>query len=160
MLFDIDAHLTIASEGDKFTLTNNGNDWIRFYNYYPGGLRTGDTDRQNTSNVTTQGPTAGFQLNITSIVTGTNKLTITVDNAHAIQVGDSVTLAGISGSPSALGTKTVTAQPDRTSFEVALTGAAGSYSGGTVTYVPKFNALRIWAAVHPNISARFIVSDR
>jgi hypothetical protein len=149
---------TISAQGDNFVNINpSGTAWVRFYNYYRGDLRSGDSNRENNAS-TAQGP--AILMNITSIVTGTNKLTITVDNPHAIQVGNSVTLAGISGAPSALGTKTVTAQPDRTSFEVALTGAAGTYSGGTVSYVPSFNKYRIWAAVHPDVSARFIVSDR
>ena len=151
---------TISAQGEGFaTVTFNANDWVKFYNYYPGSLRSGDSNRENNAS-TPQGPVDAITLNITSIVTGTNKLTITVDSAHAIQVGDSVKLNTITGAPSATGTKTVTAQPDRMSFEVALTGAAGPYSGGTVTYTPSFNRYRMWAAVHPNISARIIVSDR
>jgi hypothetical protein len=152
--------ITISNLGSNFaTMTNGAGDWIRFYNYYPGSLRSGDSNRENNAS-TPQGPLNAITMNITSIVTGTNKLTITVDNAHAIQVGDTVTLAGITGSPSALGDRTVTAQPDRTSFEVELTAAAGLYAGGTVTFRPSFNRYRIWAAVNPDISARIIVSDR
>lgn len=66
----------------------------------------------------------------------------------------------MTGTPTANGTRIVTAQPDRTSFEVALAGAAGTYTGGTVTHQPKWNKFRIWAAVHPIVSLRFIVSDR
>ena len=150
--------ITIADLGSNFaTMTNSGSDWIRFYNYYPGALRSGGSPVENHGG-TPQGP--AITMNITSIVTGTNKLTITVDNAHAIQVGDSVTLAGITGSPSALGERIVTAQPSRTSFEVELIGATGSYQNGTVTFTPSFNRYRMWVAVSPNVSARIIVSDR
>lgn len=150
--------ITISNLGSNFaTMTQDGNDWIRFYNYYPSQLRSGGVTTENNGS-TPQGPP--ITMNITSIVTGVNKLTITVDNAHAIQVGNTVTLAGITGSPSALGDRTVTAQPDRKSFEVELVGAAGLYEGGTVTYTPSFNRYRIWAAVHPSVSARIIVSDR
>jgi len=152
--------ISYPSQNDRFAaFTVSGDDWVKFYNFYPGGLRSGDSDRANSPGIA-QGPADSTTLNITSIVTGANKLTITVDNPHALQVGDSVKLNNITGTPSATGTKTVTAQPDRTSFEVALTGASGTYSGGTVTYTPSFNRYRIWAAVHPSLSARFIVSDR
>jgi hypothetical protein len=155
---------TIAGYGTSFSLTSEGNDWIRFYNFYPGSLRSGDSNRENNLS-TPQGPANSNSIPITSMAVGTDKLTITVASAHAIQVGDSVTIANTTGTPSANGTFTVTAQPDRTSFEIALTGAAGTYGfsgspAGTVSYSPSFHRYRIWAAVHPNISARIIVSDR
>jgi hypothetical protein len=152
----------ISSYGGNFAISNEGSDWIRLYNYYPGSLRASpDFNRENHGG-TPQGPTNSNVLDITSIVVGTNKLTITVNSAHAIQVSDSVTLANTTGTPSANGSFTVSAVPDRTSFEIALSGATGSYgfSGGTVTYTPTFQRYRIWAAIHPNISARIIVSDR
>jgi hypothetical protein len=140
-------------------------DWVSFYNFYPGTLRPGETapfnqnQEPNASNANAGGHPVTF--NVTSVVTGANKLTITVDNPHAIQVGDILAISGMTGNPSANSTShVVTAQPDRYTFEVALTGAAGTYSGGTVTHQPKYNKFRIWAAVHPDVSVRFIVSDR
>lgn len=159
---------TISSEGQLISSVNA--DWLRLYNYYPGSLRSGGSNAQNNAN-TDQGP--AITLNVVSIQTGTNKLTITVDNPHAIQNGNAITLAGVTGSPSANSAFTGTGTPantantsgivtfvDRTSFEVTLIGASGSYSGGTVSYVPKYNQFRVWAAVHQNVSARIIVSDR
>ncbi len=143
----------------------NVDDWCAFYNFYPGSLRPGEAapfnqnQEPNASNANAGGPPVTF--NVVSVVTGTNKLTITVDNPHAIQVGETLTIAGMTGTPSAnTSTATVTAQPDRTSFEIALSGATGTYSGGTVTHQPKYNKFRIWAAVSPDVSLRFIVSDR
>ncbi len=140
-------------------------DWCTFYNFYPGSLRPGEAapfnqnQEPNASNANAGGPPVTF--NVVSVVTGTNKLTITVNNPHAIQVGDTLTIAGMTGTPVANGTNlVVTGQPDRTSFEIALNGATGTYTGGTVTHQPKYNKFRIWAAVHPDVSLRFIVSDR
>lgn len=53
----------------------------------------------------------------------------------------------------------VTGVPDRMSFKVSLSGATGSYSGGTVKHQPVYNRYRIWAVVIGGISARLIVSD-
>jgi len=140
-------------------------DWCLFTNYYPGSLRPGEVapfnqnQEPNASNANAGGHPQ--VLNIVSVVTGANKLTITLDNPHAIQVGDTLNIAGMTGTPAANGSNlVVTAQPDRYSFEIALTGATGAYSGGTVTHQPKYNKFRIWAAVHPEVSLRFIVSDR
>ncbi len=146
-------------------LVHTIDDWCSFYNYYPGAQRPGETapfnqnQEPNASNANAGGHPQ--VLNVVSVVTGANKLTITLDNPHAIQVGDTLNIAGMTGTPAANGANlVVTAQPDRYSFEIALTGATGAYSGGTVTHQPKYNKFRIWAAVHPDVSLRFIVSDR
>jgi len=65
----------------------------------------------------------------------------------------------MTGSPPANGTAIVTGQPDRTSFEIALAGAAGSYSGGTVTYQTKYAPYRLWVVVLHSYAVRVIVSD-
>jgi hypothetical protein len=141
-------------------------DWCAFYNFYPGSLRPGEAApfNQNQEPNASNANAGGYPqvLNVVSaVVSGTDRLTITVNNPHAIQVGDTLTIAGMTGTPAANGANlVVTGQPDRYSFEIALNGAAGTYSGGTVTYQPKYNKFRIWAAVNPGISMRFIVSDR
>lgn len=152
---------TMAGGSANFAVVDN---WLFFCNYYVGSLRTGETApfNQNQEPNASNANAAGYPqvLNVVSVVTGTNKLTITVDNPHAIQVGDTLTIAGMTGTPVANSTQTVTALPDRYSFEIALAGAAGTYSGGTVTHQPKYNKYRIFIAVHPDVSARFIVTDR
>jgi len=195
--------------GNNFTLNppalNNGalnflqtqDYWVQLYNYYPGVYNSNvnnkapapyNTDQEpNASNANAGGPAVTF--NVVSVVTGTNKLTITLNNPHAIQVGDYVEINGMSGNgiaaamaasprPAAVTTVNgvaypprngapgnltggllVTAQNDRTSFEIALSGASGVYSGGTVKHQPVYNRFRIWAAVLPGVSARIILSD-
>jgi len=132
--------------------------YASIHTFYPGSLLTSSQDLQNVSTTTTPIGLPQVVSNA-SIAAGANKLTITLANPHGIQVGDSITLAGITGTPAANGIFTVTAQPDRMSFEVALTGATGTYSGGTSTYTPKYNRNRIWVAVHNSVALRFIVSD-
>ncbi len=139
---------------------------VHFYHYYPGTLlspsggSTGPTysTQVNTTSNTNAGG-AAQPYTVSSIVTGTNKLTVTVSNPHAMQVGDSVTLSGVTGAPAANGTFTVSAVPDRTSFEISLSGATGTYSGGTVSHQGRYNKFRIWAAVHSSVVARVTVSD-
>ena len=156
-----------AAPGAGGMLQNHSIDtWCLMFNFYPGSLAPGlpapfnQNQESTANNANAGGPPVTF--NVVSVVTGDGKLTITVNNPHAIQVGDSLILASMTGTgtPTANGTRIVTAQPDRTSFEVALAGATGTYTGGTVTHQPKWNKFRIWVAVHPTVSLRFIVSDR
>ena len=156
-----------AAPGAGGMLENHAIDsWCRMFNFYPGSLAAGlpapfnQNQESTANNANAGGPPVTF--NVVSVVTGDGKLTITVNNPHAIQVGDSLILASMTGTgtPTANGTRIVTAQTDRTSFEVALAGATGTYTGGTVTHQPKWNKFRIWVAVHPTVSLRFIVSDR
>ena len=139
---------------------------VHFYHYYPGKLlspaggSTGAiyTDQPNiTSNTNAGGGAQSYA--VSSIVAGSNKLTISVANPHVMQVGDSVTLSGITGTPTANGTFTIAAVPDRTSFEISLTGATGSYTGGTISHQARFYKYRIWVAVHSTVVARIVVSD-
>ncbi len=134
--------------------------------YYPGSLlpvqvaAPFNADQANVStNANAGGPTQTHT--ISSIATGTNKLTVTVPNPHVMQVGDTVVLASTTGVPAANGTFTITAVPDRTRFEITLTGATGTYTGGTATHTPRYNKYRLWVAVNTSAAGvRVIVSDK
>lgn len=151
-----------SNNGDN--IFESGNGWINFYNYYPGHQRFGDpapfnqNQDNNASNINAGGPP--ITTDIVSATPGSGTLTVVLRFPHAIQVGDTVTISGLSGAGDPSGDKVVTAIPDRSSFTIALAGATGSYSGGTVTNKPTYNKFRIWAAVHTDVSARIIVSDR
>lgn len=138
--------------------------WVDVFSYFPGSRRSSNpapfnaNQDPNASNLNNGGPPVTTAL--ASIVAGPNQLTFTLANPHPIQVGDSVTLAGITGAGNPNGTFTVTDRPDRLTFSVALAGATGAYTGGTVTHQPTYNKFRLWVAVHPDVSARVIVSDR
>jgi hypothetical protein len=151
------------------TLTNAPFGVFHLFHFYPGSLINTsnsntvpaapfDTNQTNTStNANAGGPAR--TLTAVSVVTGSNKLTVTVDNPHAIQVGDTLTIASMTGTPAANGTYTVSAVPDRLSFEVSLSGANGTYTGGTITHTPKYSKYRLWAAVRAEVAMRFVVSD-
>lgn len=151
-----------SGTGDSMFATHG--DWVRVYAFFPGSLRSSNpapfnaNQDPNASNLNNGGP--AVTSNLGSIVAGANQLTFTLANPHPIQVGDSVTLAGITGAGNPNGTFTVTAVPDRLSFSVALAGATGAYTGGTVTHQPTYSKFRLWVAIHPDVSARVIVSDR
>lgn len=151
-----------SNNGDN--IFESGHGWINFYNYYPGHQRFGDpapfnqNQDNNASNINAGGPP--ITTDIVSATPGSGTLTVVLRFPHAIQVGDTVTITGLSGAGDPTGDKVVTAIPDRSSFTIALAGAAGSYSGGTVTNKPTYNKFRIWAAIHTDVSARIIVSDR
>ena len=136
---------------------------ISIFHYYPGSLSTAispfNVDQANVSTNTNAGGPAQTH-SVASVVTGTNKLTITVPNPHVMQVGDAVVIAGMTGAPAANGSFTVSAVPDPTSFEITLNGAAGSYSGGTITHTPRYNKYRLWVAVCTAVAARVTVSDK
>lgn len=184
---------TLAIAYPENPIVQNNSTWVRIFTYYPGPANTGapspyNVDQEpNASNANAGGPAVIF--NVVSVVTGTGKLTITLDNPHAIQVGDYVEINGMTGTgiseamtasprPNAVqtiggvaypprngaagnltGGLQVTAVPDRMSFEIALSGATGVYSGGTVKHQPVYNRFRVWAVVIAGISARIIVSD-
>ncbi len=132
---------------------------VYFFHYYPGSMTPGNnSDLANISTATNFGPAQS--LRVSSVQTGTNKLTITTENPHTIGVGDSVTLASVTGTPTANGTFTVAAVPDRTSFEINLSGATGTYSGGTISHTLRYNKYRFWVAVHMSAAVRVIVSDK
>ncbi len=151
-----------AGTGNEVVITPDA--WVRLYAFYPGSLRTSNPSPFNQNqhpdptNPNNSGPP--IAANVSSVVAGLGTLTVTLDNPHAIQVGNTVTIAGMAGAGSPNGTFTVTAVPHRTSFTIALAAAAGAYSGGTVTYQPTYNKFRLWAAVHPDVSVRIIVADR
>ncbi len=138
---------------------------IHIFHYYPGQLTTTPTGGVPTSldqaNVSTNANAGGGpqSYSISSIVAGTNKLTITVTNPHVMQVGDTVTLSGVTGTPTANTALTVSAVPDRTSFEVTHTGAGPTYSGGTASHQGRYYKWRLWVAVHASVAARVTVSD-
>lgn len=151
--------------GNDVTRTPDG--WVRFYAYYPGSLRAGSAgnvapynqnQHPNPTNTANSGPP--ITANVSAVVAGLGTLTVKLDNPHAIQVGNTVTITGMTGAATPNGTYTVTAVPHRTSFTVALAAASGAYTGGTVTYQPTYHKFRLWVAVHPDVSARVIVSDR
>ncbi len=128
--------------------------------YYPGSLLNGGTDQSNVSTNTSAGGPNQLH-SVSSVVTGTNKLTITLPNAHVMQVGDTVVIAGMTGAPAANASYTVSAVPDRNRFEITLAGATGTYSGGTVTHTPRYYKYRLWVAVNTsNAAVRLTVSDK
>lgn len=151
-----------SGTGDSMFATYG--DWVRVYAFFPGSLRSSNAapfnanQDPNASNLNNGGP--AVTTNLASILAGTNQLAFTLANPHPIQVGDSVTLAGITGAGNPNGTFTVSAVPDRLTFVVALAGATGTYTGGTVTHKPTYSKFRLWVAIHPDVSARIIVSDR
>lgn len=158
---------TTGDAGNGNDVTRTPDSWVRFYAYYPGSLRAGtagnvapynQNQHPNPTNAANSGPP--INANVSSVVAGLGTLTVTLDNPHAIQVGNTVTIAGMTGAGTPNGTYTVTAVPHRTSFTVAFAAAAGAYTGGTVTYQPTYNKFRLWVAVHPDVSTRVIVSDR
>lgn len=137
---------------------------VIIYTYYPGSQRSGEIApfNQNQDNSVTNVNCGGPEVSFTnvSIVAGTGTLTITLNNPHAIQVGDSLKLAGIAGAGTPNTTFTVTAVPDRMSFTVALPGASGAYSSGTTMHKPTYSKFRLWVAIHADHSVRIIVNDR
>jgi hypothetical protein len=158
---------TTGDAGNGNDVTRTPDSWVRFYAYYPGSLRAGtagnvapynQNQHPNPTNAANSGPP--ITANVSAVVAGLGTLTVTLDNPHAIQVGNTVTIAGMTGAGTPNGTYTVTAVPHRTSFTVAFAAAAGAYTGGTVTYQPTYNKFRLWVAVHPDVSTRVIVADR
>lgn len=69
----------------------------------------------------------------TGAVRSSNVVTITVTAAHGLNVGDPVTIAGVTDA-SFNGTFNVATVPSTTSFTYAQTGTNGASGGGTATY--------------------------
>jgi hypothetical protein len=147
--------LNPSSTGSVFLQTENA--WVGFHTYYPGSLVSSapapfNADQQpSASNSNAGGPAVTFK--VLSVVAGEKKLTITLDNPHAIQIGDWVEINGMTGdgiteamtnSPKPTAVETVnnvaypprdgkdgylrgglkvTAKPSRTSFEIGLDAA-------------------------------------
>ncbi len=134
------------------------------YSYYPGALLQGLAAPYNTNIANVPGGTtsagAPQTLSVTSIQTGVNRLTITVANTPAMQIGDNVTISGVTGAPAVNASYTVAAVPSPTTFEVTAANAAGPYSGGTITHTLTFNRYRLWVAVHALAHASVTVSDK
>ncbi len=137
--------------------------FLYVFSYFPGtlgGFSTPFTQNipNSSTNVNAAGPAQA--LAIASIQTGVNKLTIFTTNSHIIQVGNTVVLSGVTGAPAVNASYPVTAVPTADSFEISVPGAAGPYTGGTITHTPSFNRYRFWVAVHTLYNARVTVSDK
>ena len=184
---------TFGQNGDWRYLGNSQDDWWRLYTYYPGALAPGLAapfnahQPNNASNVNTGG--SRVEMNIVSVSAENGVVTVVTRTGHAIQMGNTVTLSGITGAGSASlpnpnGNRTVTAVPSRSSFQFSLSGANGSYTGGwtptldgagferlpdagykvetgysKVSYQPTYSKFRIWLAAHVHVSVRVIVYD-
>ena len=171
---------------------SDNNDYGRIYAVYPGGLcgklpaPWNATQTNQSSNANAGGPP--ILINIVSMTaTGTTGVG-RVRYGHAMYVGEKLRFQGLSGTPdlnaavvtsaangSAAVTPaadakevTITAIPDRYSFEFTLPGGASAPStvtyGGTgiagaakVTHYPKANINRAWFATHPHVGHRFVV---
>jgi hypothetical protein len=136
---------------------------VYLFHYFPGSLPAGyvgfSSNLPNQSGATSFGPNQAIK--VASVVTGTNKLIITTDNPHTIGVGDTVALSGVTGSPAANGTFTVAATPDRSSFEITLNGATGTYTGGNIAHTLRYNKYRMWIGIYWAAAAvRVTVSDK
>jgi hypothetical protein len=169
-------------------LGGSSRDWYRLYTFYPGVLAEGlaspfnRNQLQNASNVDAGGPTV--EMNVNSVTAENGVVTVVTRTGHAIQVGNTVTLSGLTGTPDANKAVLVTAVPSRNSFQFSLSGASGTYSGGwnptldragfellptsgyrveagyaKVSYKPSYSKFRLWFAIHRNTSARIIVYD-
>jgi len=146
--------------------SSNVSDWIKFYNFHPGSLRTGDTNHLNNPGVA-QG--AAHELAIKSIDSSVaGQLTLTFTNPHSLftevtqlSTATTVTLLDSGGNTTAAFTGLPVIQRlSSTSVVIGLNGASGPYNFAKLRYIPQFSRYRIWAAVHQNVSARIIVSDR
>ena len=155
-------NLTAVSDGwnDIGYMQDN---WAEIFTFYPGSLATGwpapwnANQNHNASNANGNGPPQTITL--ASVRSGGNVVTVTTTSAHVIQVGNSVTLAGVTGVVD--GARTVTARTGMT-FQFNSTGPDTTYpvsGSSTVTYQPTFNKFMIWVAVHPDVSASVVVYD-
>lgn len=164
----------------------------RLYAAYPGSLANklpapwNANQTNQSSNANAGGPP--ILINIVSMTaTGTTGVG-RVRYGHAMYVGEKLRFQGLSGTPdlnAAVVTSaangaaavtpaadakevTITAIPDRYSFEFTLPGGASAAStvtyGGTgiagaakVTHYPKANINRAWFATHPHVAHKFVV---
>lgn len=172
---------------------NGASDWFKMLTYYPGDYSSGLTSpwnlRQpnNATNPNSGGPSTS--MNIVSVTAENGVVTVFTRTGHAIQMNDTVTIAGVTGAggaslPEPNGERTVSGVPSRNSFQFNLSGANGTYSGGwtpeldsagferipvggyrvepgyaTVTYQPRYSKFRLWVACHIHVAARIIVYD-
>jgi hypothetical protein len=172
---------------------NSRDSWYQLRTYYPGSLASqlaapwNANQQNNASNSAAGGPPV--DMNINSVTAENGVVTVVTRTGHAIQKTDVVTIAGVTGAggsslPDPNGQRTVTAVPSRNSFQFALAGANGTYTGGwvptldgagferlpaagyqvvpgyaKVTYKPTYSKYRLWLSVHRNTSARVIVYD-
>ena len=137
-------------------------DWYRFYTFYPGSLCNSPApfnanQNHNASNANGNGPVQ--TMGITGVTSGGNVVTVSTSSAHVLEVGNSVTIAGVTGVVD--GVRTVTARTGM-SFQFNSTGPDATYAvtaSSTITYQPQFSKFMIWFAVHPNVSASVTVYD-
>jgi hypothetical protein len=180
---DLSTHWTWAH------IVGNGADsWFYLYTFYPGADSPGAPSPfnrhqpQNASNVDAGGPTVEMNVNTVSAESGV--VTVVTRTGHAIQVGNTVTLTGLTGTPNINKAVVVTAVPSRNSFQFSEAGASGSFTGGwtpqldsagferlpsggykvepgyaKVTYKPTYSRWRLWLLAHIHTSARVIVYD-
>ena len=164
----------------------------RIYAAYPGSLTNRlaapwNANQTNQSgNANAGGPP--ILINIVSMTATGTKGVGRVRYGHAMYVGEKLRFQGLSGSPdlnaasvtsAANGSAaitpavdgkevTITAIPDRYSFEFTLPGGAsapstvtytGTGNAGTakVTHYPKANINRAWFVTHPHVGHRFVV---
>jgi len=164
----------------------------RIYAAYPGSL-TNRLPAPWNANQTNQSGNANaggppILINIVSMTATGTKGVGRVRYGHAMYVGEKLRFQGLSGSPNlnastvtsaANGSAaitpaadanevTITAIPDRYSFEFTLPGGAsasstvtytGTGNAGTakVTHYPKANINRAWFVTHPHVGHRFVV---
>jgi len=170
----------------------DNSDYGAVYTAYPGSL-SGKLPAPWNANQTNQSSNANaggppILINIVSMTaTGTTGVG-RVRYGHAMYVGEKLRFQGLSGSPdlnaasvtsAANGSSamtptadgkevTITAIPDRYSFEFTLPGGAsasstvtytGTGNAGTakVTHYPKANINRAWFATHPHVAHKFVV---
>jgi hypothetical protein len=173
-------NVATVAEGNNY-LGNDQGDWVRIYTYYPGGLTPGASSPYNVSqdNRPTVEAANGPELRVplTGLAVSGSTVTISTENPHGIKKDAVVYLSGTSASSGSganlnlSGGQKVTAVP--TPYSLQFTPAAEppattaqapasaySISGSQLRYRLAWTKFRLWAAVHPDVSARIIVSDR
>ena len=155
-------NLTSVDDGWHMVAQSN-DDWWRFYTFYPGSVRAGEAapynanQNHNASNASANGPVQSMTLE--AVTSSGNVVTVTTSTSHVMQVGNTVTIAGVTGVVD--GTRTVTARTNKT-FTFNSTGPDQSYAvsgSSTVTYQPTFSKFMIFFCVHPDVSASVTIYD-
>ena len=156
--------LNLTSVSDDWNLIAQSNDdWWRFYTFYPGSMRSGEAapynanQNHNASNASANGPVQSMTL--AAVTSSGNVVTVTTSTSHVMQVGNAVTIAGVTGVVD--GARTVTARTNNT-FTFNSTGPDQSYSvsaSSTVTYQPTFSKFMIFFCVHQDVSASVTIYD-
>ena len=138
-------------------------DWYRIYTFYPGSVCGGQpapynvNQDHNASNAAGNGPPQ--TLTLTGVRSIGNVVTVSTSSAHVIQVGNSVTITGVTGVVD--GTRTVTARTGMT-FQFNSAGPDATYpvsASSTVNYQPTFSKFMVFFCVHPDVSAAVAVYD-